>query len=130
MTENSGVDRVNVFVFFVCYNQGMTKPKPNTTAEQRKATPVFTGFAMYFPKAMKYVSQVSLAGNKQHHPDEPLHWDKSKSTDETDALLRHLIDAGPDGTEMDTDGILHAGKVAWRAMAYLERVLDKTGDNE
>lgn len=78
---------------------------------------------MYFPNAIKYVSEVSLAGNKQHHPDEPLHWDMSKSKDEADALLRHLMDAGPDGTELDDDGILHLGKTAWRSLAYLERVL-------
>ena len=91
--------------------------------QERKATPVYKGFCMYFPNAMKYVSQVSLAGNLQHHPDAPLHWDMSKSTDEADALLRHLIDAGVKGDVLDDDGILHSGKVAWRAMALLERVL-------
>lgn len=92
-------------------------------AEERKATPVFSGFAMYFPNAMKEVSRVSLKGNLQHHPDQPLHWDMSKSSDEADALLRHLIDAGPNWDERDDDGELHAAKVAWRGMAMLERVL-------
>lgn len=96
-----------------------------TKHEQRKATPIFRGVCMYFPKALAYISQVSLQGNKQHHPDTPLHWDKNKSTDEADALLRHLIDGGPDGTILDDDGILHVGKTAWRALAYLERTLDK-----
>lgn len=89
---------------------------------QRKATPVFTGVLKYFPKAIKYVSQVSKAGNDQHHPDKPLHWDKSKSADEPDALVRHLIDHSID--PVDDDGMLHAGKVAWRALALLERYLD------
>ena len=91
---------------------------------ERKATPVFTGCAMYFPNALKYVSQVSLAGNQQHHADKPLHWDKSKSTDHQDSMLRQLIDAGIDGDVMDDDGVLYAGKVAWRALAYLETVLE------
>jgi len=91
--------------------------------QERKDTPVFSGACMYFPNAIKYVSQVSLAGNQQHHPDKHLHWDKSKSKDEPDALLRHLIDAGIDGKNLDDDGILHLGKTAWRALAYLERVL-------
>lgn len=91
-------------------------------AQERKDTPVFTGVLKYFPNAIKYVSQVSKAGNDQHHPDKPLHWDKSKSADETDALARHLIDHSVD--PMDTDGILHLGKVAWRALAALERYLD------
>jgi hypothetical protein len=89
---------------------------------ERKATPVFSGVLKYFPKAIKYVSQVSKAGNDQHHPDKPLHWDKTKSTDEPDALVRHLIDHSID--PVDDDGMLHVGKVAWRALALLERYLD------
>lgn len=92
-------------------------------AQERKETPVFSGVLMYFPNAIKYVSQVSRAGNEQHHPGTPLHWDMSKSTDEADSLIRHAIDMGKDGTALDSDGILHAGKVAWRALANLERVL-------
>ena len=93
------------------------------TPQERKSTPVFSGVLQYFPNAIKYVSQVSKAGNDQHHPGTPLHWDMSKSTDEADALARHLIDAGADWDALDTDGVLHAGKVAWRALAMLERVL-------
>lgn len=92
-------------------------------AQERKNTPIFSGVLMYFPHALAYVAKVSKAGNDQHNPGMPLHWDKSKSTDEADALTRHLIDMGPDGTVLDTDGVLHAGKVAWRALANLERVL-------
>ena len=62
--------------------------------EERKARPVFTGVIKYFPKALMEIARVSLAGNKQHHPDKPLHWDREKSTDDFDALSRHLIDAG------------------------------------
>ena len=90
---------------------------------ERKSTPVFSGCLEYFPKAIKYVSKVSKAGNDQHHPDKPLHWDKSKSFDESDALVRHLIDHSIN--PIDDDGILHAGKVAWRALALLERYLDE-----
>jgi len=95
---------------------------PVSKHAERKATPVFTGVLKYFPKAIKYVSQVSKAGNDQHHPDKPLHWDKSKSADEPDALVRHLIDHSIN--PVDDDGMLHAGKVAWRALALLERYLD------
>ena len=90
--------------------------------EQRKAQPVFSGVLSYFPNALKYVSQVSKAGNDQHHPDKPLHWDKSKSTDEEDSIARHLIDHSIE--PIDDDGILHLGKVAWRALAALERYLE------
>ena len=87
---------------------------------QRKSMPVYTGVLKYFPNALKYVSKVSLAGNDQHHPDKPLHWDKSKSKDHLDALTRHLIDAD----KIDDVGLLHLGKVAWRALAALEDYLE------
>jgi hypothetical protein len=89
----------------------------------RKQFPVATGVLAYFPDAIKYVAQVSKAGNDQHHPNTPLHWDKSKSTDEADALVRHLIDH-LSGQEIDTDGVLHLGKTAWRALALLQRYLE------
>lgn len=88
----------------------------------RKEQPVYSGVLKYFPNAIKYVSVVSKKGNDQHHPDKPLHWDKSKSTDEPDALVRHLIDHSQN--PMDEDGVLHLGKVAWRALAMLERYLN------
>ena len=91
-------------------------------ASRRKSTPVFSGVLKYFPDAIKYVSEVSQKGNDQHHAGEPLHWDRNKSTDELDALARHLIDHSVN--PMDTDGILHIGKVAWRALAYLQKHLE------
>jgi hypothetical protein len=96
-----------------------TSALPHDAAE-RKATPICTGFLDYFPDAIAEVARVSLAGNRQHHPDKPLHWDKSKSTDEADALMRHLLDRGT----RDTDGQRHSAKVAWRALALLQREID------
>tara|TARA_R110002012_G_scaffold1863_8_gene8985 strand:+ start:1978 stop:2388 length:411 start_codon:yes stop_codon:yes gene_type:complete len=96
------------------------KPFKAQEAEDRKKTPVFSGVLDYFPDAIKEVSRVSLAGNDQHHPGKPLHWDRNKSTDELDALARHLIDAGT----YDTDGIRHSAKVAWRALANLQKELE------
>lgn len=90
-------------------------------AQIRKGQPVFSGVMSYFPNALKAVSETSLAGNIQHHPDKPLHWDMSKSSDEKDALVRHLIDHSID--PLDDDGQLHLAKVAWRALAALERYL-------
>ena len=94
-------------------------------AKLRKNTPVFSGVLSYFPLALKEVSRVSKRGNDQHHPDKPLHWDRNKSTDELDALARHLIDHSVN--PIDDDGQLHIAKVAWRALAYLEKYLE--GDN-
>jgi hypothetical protein len=89
---------------------------------KRKGQPVTSGVLNYFPDAIKYVSVVSRVGNEQHQPNTPLHWDKSKSSDELDALVRHLIDHNVN--PLDDDGVLHLGKVAWRALAALQRYLD------
>ena len=94
---------------------------PTDKAADRKATPVFSGVLKYFPNALKEVSKCSQAGNDQHHPDKPLHWDMEKSKDEYDALTRHLIDHTIN--PIDDDGMLHLTKVAWRALAGLERYL-------
>ena len=88
--------------------------------EERKKMPVYTGVLKYFPDAMFEVSKCSYAGQKQHNPDKPLHWDRDKSGDELDALTRHLIEAG----KIDTDGVRHSAKVAWRALANLQKELE------
>lgn len=89
-------------------------------SKERKERPVYSGVLKYFPDAIMEVSRVSLAGNKQHNPDKPLHWDRNKSKDDLDALTRHLIDAG----KIDSDGIRHSAKVAWRALANLQKEIE------
>ena len=86
----------------------MTLP---TDAAERKAIPIYSGVVKYFPDALAAVAKVSYKGNQQHHPDKPLHWDRSKSTDELDALMRHVV-------EGDWD------KVAWRALAHLQKEIE------
>jgi len=88
--------------------------------QKRKQLPIYSGVLKYFPDALAEVSKVSRAGNEQHHPDKPLHWDRSKSTDELDALTRHLLEAG----KLDTDGIRHSAKIAWRALAHLQKEIE------
>jgi hypothetical protein len=73
-----------------------------------------------FPNALMAVAELSRIGNEQHNPGEPMHWAKEKSTDEPDALLRHLAERGT----LDTDGQRHSAKVAWRALAGLQREID------
>ena len=89
-------------------------------AKARKALPVCTGVLDYFPDAILAVAEVSKLGNDQHNPGQVLHWDKTKSTDEADCIVRHLIDRGT----RDTDGTRHSAKVAWRALALLQRGID------
>ena len=98
--------------------------KEKTPAQIRKEAPVYSGFIAYFPDAMEEVARVSFVGNEQHNPGQPLHWDRNKSQDELDALTRHLKDHAA-GDEMDTDGCRHLAKVAWRAMAALQKEMEK-----
>ncbi len=98
-----------------------TSTNYNEVAQERKATPIYSGVLMYFPDAIREIAKASQAGNDQHHKDKPLHWDRAKSGDELDALTRHLMDAGT----LDTDGIKHSAKVAWRALANLQKEIER-----
>ncbi len=93
-------------------------------AKERKDIPIYSGCFKYFPDALVAVAQLSWIGNQQHNPDKPLHWDRSKSGDELDALMRHMMDDAH--TDRDVDGVLHAVKMAWRALAYAQKKIEST----
>lgn len=92
-----------------------------TDAQARKAVPLFSGVLAYFPDALAAVAELSRVGNEQHNPGQPLHWARAKSGDELDALTRHLLEAGT----IDSDGIRHSVKLAWRALANLQKELER-----
>lgn len=96
----------------------MTLP---TDAQARKEHPVASGVLDYFPDALTAIAHVSFVGNEQHNPGQPLHWDRSKSTDEADALMRHFLERG----KTDTDGLRHSAKMAWRALALLQKEIER-----
>lgn len=87
----------------------------------RKQYPVATGVLDYFPNALLAIAQVSVQGNAQHNLGLPLRWDRGKSTDEADALIRHFLQRGT----FDTDGLRHSAKMAWRALALLQKELEQ-----
>jgi hypothetical protein len=88
--------------------------------EERKKYPVASGFMDYFADAIAAVANLSWKGNQQHNPGKPLHWDRSKSQDEADTMLRHFLQRGT----LDTDGIRHSTKLAWRALALLQKEIE------
>lgn len=90
------------------------------TAQERKERPLYSGVLRYFPDALLEVAYCSWVGNEQHNPGAELHWDRAKSTDEADACARHLLDAGT----FDTDGVRHSAKLAWRALALLQKEIE------
>lgn len=103
-----------------------TTPEPEqhgglpTDAKVRKQYPMATGLLDYFPDALAEVAHVSFVGNDQHNPGQPLHWDKSKSQDEPDAMVRHIVDR----FKRDSDGTYHAAKAAWRILAFLQKLIE------
>lgn len=97
---------------------------PDATA--RKEIPIATGFIDYFPDAIAAVAALSQIGNDQHNPGTPLHWDRKKSGDESDALMRHFVERGT----VDTDGVRHSTKVAWRGLALLQKELERSYEPE
>lgn len=88
-----------------------------TDPDERKNIPIYSGCVNYFPLALAAVARLSKKGNDQHNPDSPLHWDRSKSGDELDAMLRHVIDGDWDA-------------VAWRALANLQKHEEEGISNE
>jgi len=97
------------------------------TKEERKDRPLHRGCLAYFPDALAYVSHVSKVGNDQHNPGEEMHWARGKSADHGDCIVRHQAEAGTP----DDDGLLHSGKVAWRALAQLQLELElEAGHNK
>jgi hypothetical protein len=95
-----------------------------TDPKARKDIPVYSGFVKYFYLAIAAVAELSRIGNDQHNPGKPLHWDRSKSGDELDAQMRHVLDEAS-GVSEDTDGVMHLTKNAWRSMAALQKALEK-----
>lgn len=94
-----------------------------TDAAARKAVPIATGVLDYFPAALAEIARVSKAGNDQHNPGEPLHWARGKSMDQADCVIRHFFERGT----IDTDGLRHSAKMAWRALALLQIELEEAG---
>ena len=91
-----------------------------TDALERKNLPIVTGVLDYFPLALLAVAELSRIGNDQHNPGKSMHWDRSKSGDEADALGRHLLQRGT----RDKDGVRHSVKVAWRALAMAQKEIE------
>ncbi len=93
---------------------------PDTAAE-RKRRPIASGVLDYFPDALVAIAEVSWRGNEQHNPGTSLRWDRSKSGDESDALIRHFLQRGT----VDDDGMPHSAKLAWRALALLQKEIEE-----
>lgn len=90
----------------------------------RKDIPLYIFLTQYFPDAIVELVKVSVAGNNQHNPGEPLHWARGKSTDQLNTAMRHIFDHGG-GCRYDEDGTMHLAKAAWRLMAEIQVLCEK-----
>lgn len=111
-----------------CGDDTCTECKPlallmPSSPTDRKAIPVASGVLDYFPAALAEIAKVSYVGNQQHNPGEPLHWARGKSMDQGDTLIRHFLQRG----DLDSDGLRHSAKMAWRALALLQLELEAAG---
>lgn len=89
-----------------------------TDAKLRKMIPIYSGLIKYFPDAFAAVAQHSYHGGLQHgQTPETLHWDRTKSTDHLDALMRHVL-------EKDWEA------VAWRALAHLQTEIEEKKEKD
>ena len=88
--------------------------------QTRDSYPLASGCLDYFPNALAEVARLSYEATKQHHPGDPMHWDRSKSCGHRDKIMRHLIDSG----KFDDKHQRHSTMVAWRALALLQEELE------
>lgn len=109
-------------IYAIKSNPTATLPMEETDADKRKQYKVCTGFLMYFPNACLAAGKLSVDGNDQHNPGEPLHWDSDKSVGTGDEIVRHLIE-GLDSAKKGEDATKALASVFWRAGELLERYL-------
>lgn len=83
--------------------------------------PMFDGLLAYFPNALAAVAEISKYGSEKHNPGEPMYWNRGKSTNHLDKVIRHAVDAG----KKDTTGRRHSAYLAWRALANLQTEIEE-----
>ena len=82
------------------------------TDDERKAVPLAALFD-YFPDGLIAVAQIIASGQTQHGTPT---WNRAKSNDHRNTLLRHFLQAGT----KEADGSRHSAKVVWRGLAALQ----------
>ena len=99
---------------------GKSAKEPGAKLDSGKS-PVWQGVLDYFPRAVKAVADVSMAGASKYK------WKGWETVPNgisryRDALARHQVDESIDG-RFDRDGFRHLAQQAWNALAALELVL-------
>jgi len=93
-------------------------------SQGRKDQPLARGLLDYFPDALSEVSELSRLGNEKHNPGQGMHWARSKSGDEADCIVRHLIERGGFIEGEYSKPVRHSAALAWRALALLQKEIE------
>lgn len=99
----------------------VTRPSLPDDAQARLEYPMADGLLDYFPNALAEVARLSHLATQQHHPEKGMHWDRSKSLDHRNKIMRHLVDTHT----VDDKGIDHWAMVCWRALAGYQTYLEE-----
>lgn len=99
---------------------GSRKRLIDADSATRKTFPMAAGLLDYFPDALAAVAAHSKKAGDKHHPGEPMHWERGKSKDHADCIIRHLVNRGGfDGDDRESTAL------AWRALALLQEELEE-----
>jgi hypothetical protein len=100
--------------------------------QERKNLPMWRACLMFFPKTFVAITKLSMKGQKQHKYNEgDIHWDRSKSKDDWDSLIRHMFNLQEAIKNKDVAGIReHAPAISWRGNAISEKALDLADEYE
>lgn len=82
--------------------------------DERKKYPIYSTVLSYFPSAIAAIARQCVSGNAQHNLGDEYIWDRSKSNDHLDCMLRHAVDQ-------------EFVAMAWRALAVLQEHEEKNG---
>lgn len=100
-----------------------TMPRPVLPEDDatRASYPMADGCLDYFPNALAEVSKISFEGNLKHNPGEPMHWNRGKSLDHRNKIIRHTVESKTDCEA----SIYHAAQAAWRSLAHLQELVER-----
>jgi len=90
--------------------------------------PAFQGLVQYFPRAMLCVAGISKYGTEKYNLEySDRNWSRVEHAKDRyrDALTRHLLLEQIEGATDKESSLLHAGHMAWCALAYLELLLQE-----
>jgi hypothetical protein len=120
----------------------MVKTTLPTDSAERKEVPINSGVLKYAPAAIAGVARISMAGNRKHNGDQPLHHARGKSSDHSDCVLRHAMDVNDieayikrnldNGSAIESSDYVkqllnEASQLCWRALMWSQELHETYG---